>query len=75
MLHEAAEAERHSLARDVHEHTYVVRAQPAGWEIVWTNIPHLTRTMSWLGGRAACSSDTERTAELADGRTTLQDFT
>lgn len=43
MGHAEAEAERQRLKRDDHEHTYVVREQPAGeWEVVRINLPHRT---------------------------------
>jgi hypothetical protein len=73
MRREGAEAHRERLQRDDHEHTYVVREQPAGeWEVVRTNIPRPTAHHVVAGRGAASPTDAEQTAELADAARRLK---
>ena len=73
MRREEAEAQRERLQRDDHEHTYVVREQPAGeWEIVRTNIPRPTSHHIVAARGAASRNDAEQTAELADAARRLK---
>jgi hypothetical protein len=73
MRREAAEAQRERLQRDDHEHTYVVREQPAGeWEVVRMNIPCPTSHYVVAGRGAASPTDAEQTAELADAARRLK---
>jgi hypothetical protein len=73
MRREDAEPQRERLQRDDHEHTYVVREQPAGeWEVVRTNIPTPTSHRVVARRRAASPTDAEQTAELADAARRLE---
>ena len=54
MRREEAEAERERLQRDDHQHTYVVREQPAGeWEVVRLNLRHRTSDVVAEQGKPA----------------------
>jgi hypothetical protein len=76
MRHEGAEAQRETLQRDDHQHTYVVREHPAGeWEVVRMNIPCRT-SHCVVAGRGATSpkTDAEQSAELADAARRLENL-
>jgi hypothetical protein len=61
MRREEAEAERERLQRDDHQHTYVVREQPAGeWEVVRLNLPHRTSDVVAERGKPADVPDDPR---------------
>jgi hypothetical protein len=54
MTREDAEAERESLQRDDHEHTYIVREHPVGeWTVVRMNLPHRTSDVVAERGKPA----------------------
>jgi hypothetical protein len=73
MRREEAEAQRESLQRDDHEHTYGVREKPAGkWDIVRTNIPRPTSHDVVACREAAPPTDAEQSAELADAARRLK---
>jgi hypothetical protein len=59
MRHGEAEAERHRLQPDDHEHTYFTRKQRSGeWEIMRANIPRPT-SHRCVAGRVRASSTTD----------------
>jgi hypothetical protein len=73
MRREEAEAQRETLQRADHEHTYVVREQPAGeWEVAWTNIPGPTSHPVGARRGPASPTDAEQAAELADAARRLE---
>jgi hypothetical protein len=75
MNREEAEAQRETLQRADHEHTYVMREQPAGeWEVARTNIPRPTSPSHYVvAARGAASpTDVEQAAELADAARRLE---